>query len=74
MNNAILIWLLSISVGANFGFAMTFYNLFLRKPDVHIHELKLEDLELNEEEVKNFVASQNEKILEAIKKQQEGGK
>ena len=73
MNNALLIWLLSISVGANFGFAMAFYNAFVRKPDVHIHEIKLEDLELNEEEVKNFVASQNEKILEAIKKQQEGG-
>ena len=73
MNNALLIWLLSLSVGTNFGLAVTFYNIFLRKPDVHIHEIKLEDLDLNEEEVKNFIHSQNEKILEAIKKQQEGG-
>jgi len=61
MNNALLIWLLSISIGANFGFAMAFYNAFLRNPDVHVHQLSLENLDLNKEDVLNFVKSENKK-------------
>ena len=66
MNNAILIWLLSISVGANFGFAMAFYNTFVRKPEIHVHELKLEDLA--KDDIIDFVKHQNAEIKTAIKK------